>query len=64
MKRFISLDFILDIKNYKDSFEKWIKIRSRVVKSDEAEHERLFNHYLQVIKPIIHRFDSGTPVSI
>lgn len=29
LKKYINLDYIVDVKNYRESFEKWMKIRSR-----------------------------------
>lgn len=28
-KKFINLDFVIDVKNYRESFDKWMKIRGR-----------------------------------
>jgi hypothetical protein len=28
-KRFINLEYIVDVKNYKESFDKWMKIRAQ-----------------------------------
>ena len=38
-----------------------MKIRSRFHPVNQESRDELFNKYLQVIKPIIHRFDDGNP---
>ena len=52
VKHLIKLDFILDIKNYRESFNKWLKVRSKILSAPQQnvqENEESFNRYLHVI---------------
>lgn len=64
-KKYIKLDFVVDIKNYKESFNKWLKIRDALLQPQDRDPcEESFNTYLHVIKPVIHHFDQRIPALI
>lgn len=61
LKSYIKLDFIIDIKNYRESFNKWLKVRGKYHQTDPTGIEEAFDRYLSVIKPVMHHFDQGNP---
>ena len=58
-KQYIELGFIIDIENLRKSLDKWLHIREKYEEGKKFDSEELFNQYLPIVKPIIHRFTLG-----